>query len=208
MSKNWLTIFSEGKAAVPEKKAQLAARQDDFARKVEQLRKVTGKAETRRMHCVCANTSGGFTVQFERTNPKEHFRIARIEKDQARASGASGVAASQEQVLDGDDFDTRSFQCAYCGTLDFVHCEWCGANVCMGRTRRLPDGSENYRCRDGCAATGELVPYDKVHAEENQRGRFAARRPAADSISALPARPVFPALPPAGGAPRLSGPRR
>jgi hypothetical protein len=210
MSKNWLTIFSEGKTPVPAKKQELAARQDEFARKVENLRKASGKLETRRMRFVCACTSGEFVAEFERMNPKDKFRIARIEKEQAATPAAVLFASAlgREEVLDHEQFDTSGWYCAHCNVRGgFVYCEWCGANVCKGRTKRLPNGKEDYHCRDGCAATGELSPYRKMHAEENPSGLFAKFGIQPVNIGALPARPSAPALP-NNNTPRLGGPRR
>lgn len=206
MSKNWLTEWTGSKAAVPVKKAELAVRQDDFARKVAQLRAATGRAETRRARFVCTRTSGQFTVQFERVNPQDKFRIARIEKNQAGGAGGAGAA---QKHLAGDDFDTSGFYCAHCNAGDgFVYCSGCGAQVCRGRTTQLPNGADYFRCRDGCDAVGELDTYDKIHAEDNRGGIFTARRPAVPQAPALPTRAIFPALPYSGNVPRLSGPRR
>jgi hypothetical protein len=200
MSKNWLTLWSEGKAVVPAAKAQLATRQDDFARKVEQFRKVTGKAETRRMSFICACTSGRFFAEFERLNPQEKFRMSRIEKEQGAASagGLLSNGSHAEQILDGNDFDVSSWHCPYCQVRSgFVHCNSCGANVCGGRTTELADGKRRFRCRDGCNATGELVPYGKLHLDQSRPGLS----PSAPWRSAAP-------LLPGGNTPLLGGPRR
>lgn len=205
MNKNWLTLRSEEKAIAPDKKAQLAARQDDFARKVGALRKATGKLETRRLRFLCACTSGAFVAEFERDTPAELFRVARIEKEPAGGQGNASFAAATrpaERVFDFGDFDTSGWHCPGCGNGGdiFVHCH-CGNNVCKGRTKYLPGGREMFTCHPGCGSTGELQPYEKIHTEQPRPSTLTRGRPA------LPGAAARPALPPSD-IPRLSGPRR
>lgn len=212
MSKNWLTNVSGGKIAVPGAKTQLAARQDDFARKVQAMRVATGKIESRRVYFRCARTSGGFYADFERTTPAEPFRIARIEREAAAGTAAAGTgggikAARSSTAFDYREFDTSGWYCPWCDIRGgFVHCHDCGENVCKARTAKRPDGTDWFTCTPVCGSTGTLAPADKIHGTAPPRHGLLGHR--SGSTPALPKNTGPARLPPASGAPRLSGPGR
>jgi hypothetical protein len=208
MTKNLLTLGPDGKLVATETKTVLAAREDDFARKLEALRRATGRAETHQLRFVCAHSSQYFVVHFERLNPKDKFRVARFEKLSGHSGSAASGTCSPAQVLSCDDFDPVFFPCSYCGTSSgFVWCDHCQTHVCKGRTVLFPGGIESYRCHDGCGAMGVLEPYDKVHAEPHAASLSKIGRPAFSAPQLTP-RPSFLSLPPGSAAPRLGGPRR
>jgi hypothetical protein len=203
MSKNWLTQWAEGKESAAGEKAQLAARQSEFARKVEQLRMASGKLESRKIHFMCARTGGQYYAAFERMNPASKFRIARIEKvmQEMASAGAAGAAkAPAVTSFNMGEFDWRELACPYCNNEDgFVRCSGCNQNVCQARTRMLPDGRTWFVCHESCGNSGETVPIHEVNGAANPRRGEASR-------AALPGRSQA-ALPGGGNVPRLGGPR-
>jgi hypothetical protein len=204
MSKNWLTHWAEGKESVPAQKSALAARQSEFARKVEQLRIASGKIESRRVQFICARTSGQFHVDFERVNAKERFRIARIEKDLPTTGFTknSGGNAQSELSFNVDELNIEGFRCPWCNTGDdFVHCGSCKQCVCFGGVTVRPDGTNWFVCHDGCGASGR--PARRCF----QVNGSAAPRRAETGRPALPGRSQA-ALPAGSNALRLGGPRR
>jgi len=180
MTKNWLIKTGEKKPAVTDKKKELASRQSSFAQKVQAMRVATGKVESRRVYFKCASTSGGFYADFERTNPAERFKIARIEKEvpAAEASGfAAGLAASlsakrsrTNSVFECSEMDSQGLYCPWCNAKGgFVHCTDCGGNVCRGRTMTRADGTDWFTCDPTCGATGTLGPLKEVHGDTAPR---------------------------------------
>ena len=141
MTNNWLTKFDQNKQIATTKKVQLAAQQSSFAQKVQAMRVATGKVESRRVNFRCACTSAGFHADFERANPTERFRIARIEKEIAASApagfgGGFGLTRPRSNTaFDYREFDTTGWHCPWCNRCDgFVHCTDCGENVCKART--------------------------------------------------------------------------
>ena len=178
MTNNWLTKFDQNKQIVPGKKAELAARKDSFAQKVQAMRVATGKIESRRLYFRCTATSQGFHADFERTNPNERFRIARIEKELPATNTSGGFMAGlgfkctrSGTAFDSREFDTIGWYCPWCKNYDgFVCCTDCGENVCKARTTKRADGEEWFICTPACGGTGTLITADKVY------GAAAARR--------------------------------
>lgn len=204
MSKNWLTQWAEGKESVPAQKSALAARQSEFAHKVEQLRMASGKLESRRLHLMCAQTGGQYYVAFERMNPNAKFRIARIEKlmQEMASAGAGGAAKAPAVTLfNVGEFEWDGLACPYCDNNEgFVACTRCHQNVCKGRTRRLPDGRTRFVCHESCGNSGETVRVSEFNGSADPRRGATGR-------TALPGRSQA-ALPAGSNAPRLGGPRR
>ena len=218
MTKNWL-IKTDGKEpAAADRKKGLASRQSSFAQKVQAMRVATGKVESRRVYFKCARTSGGFHADFERTNPAEKFKVARIEKE-IPATETSGFAASlaasfsakrsrANSAFDCSEMDTHGLHCPWCGARGgFVHCQDCGENVCRGRTVTRSDGTDWFTCDPGCGATGTLAPLKKMQGDTApHRGLLpvarAAQRKALPGSAAVSRRQL-----PGGSRGLLEGPK-
>ena len=218
MTNRWIVKAGGSKPpAVADKKAQLASRQNGFAQKVQALRVATGKIESRRVYFRCACTSGGFYADFERMNPAERFRIARIERETpaAQAATPAGVAGGfglarrrADTAFDYQEFDTSGWHCPWCNIGGiFVHCCSCGENVCQGKTTVRPDGKEWFICHPGCGTAGTLTQTDKIHgAAAPPPGLLPAARRA--SPTALPGTVKRAPLLPGNRANRLLGGHR
>lgn len=216
MTNNWLTKFDQSKQIATTKKAQLAAQQKSFAQKVQALRAATGKIESRRVHFRCARTSGGFYADFERMNPGERFRIARIERDVPAAGKSAGFMAGiglkparADTAFDHREFDTSGWYCPWCNLHGiFVHCGACGENVCKARTTTRADGEEWFICTPACGNAGTLTQTDKIHGTKAPRPDLLASAKRAQHKTLPGKARSAPALPPNRINRLLGGPRQ
>jgi hypothetical protein len=149
-------------------RAVAAARDDELAQRLAQMRGEVAMAEQRIITYVCAKTGGRFFARFGRDTPKGKFTIKAIEKGAPGKSGGlpGGLfsrSAPAAQAYAAKEFDRTGWHCPYCDVRGgSIYCDECGENVCAGRTRRQPSGEELFVCHDGCGATGGLVSTDKI----------------------------------------------
>ena len=154
----------QGKGTAP----KLPALDEGIAR----LRQALAKPERRVIAGACSIHGHGFSIAYERTDPRAQFKIATVEKlepvsgdkaggDTAPARHSGGLPA---ETFSSGDFDQTGFSCPWCGSASGrVFHDRCATNYCGGAKTSDGNGEEHFTC-PACKLTFGLVIADEIHA--------------------------------------------
>jgi hypothetical protein len=136
---------------------------------IARLRQAMGKPERRVISGVCSIHGHGFSIVYERTDPRSRFTISAVEKltpDGAKAG--TGPAAKRRQpaeAFNSRDFDNAGYACPWCGsTARRVYHPACSTNYCGGARTTDNPVTERFTC-PRCKETFELVPAEVIHGQ-------------------------------------------
>jgi hypothetical protein len=174
-----------------------AASRPSLLEGIARLRAATGKPEGRVVFRTCSIERKGFTVTYERTDPRERFKIALIEKTGAvagegvaQAAGAPGAAA-ESAAFKVEEFDHTGMRCPWCGDRQgMVYHDTCDTNFCGGAQTVRADGTPQFRCPI-CQVQFGLQAADTLHGRSVAAGAGPVRtdnRLTAEARTLLPKR--------------------
>ncbi|MBY5891496.1 hypothetical protein [Rhizobium ruizarguesonis] len=131
-----------------------AGRQQELDEVISQLRLRTNKPEKRLIAVVCSSHGLGFDVIFERTDPRQLFKIARIEKHSNAAAAATtnlpalkSASAASIASFDAKEFDNSGFVCPWCrNTKSRVFHKECATYYCGASRHTAADGTHLFTC--------------------------------------------------------------
>jgi hypothetical protein len=136
---------------------------------IARLRQVMGKPERRVIAGACSLHGNGFSVVYERTDPRSRFTISAVEKstaDDAAAQSAGPVARARAQpaeAFNSEDFNNAGFACPWCGnTAGRVYHHACSTTWCGGARSTDSDGAKRFTC-PRCKETFGLVTAEAIH---------------------------------------------
>lgn len=140
---------------------------------IARLRAATGKPERRVIFRVCSITGKGFSIAYERIDPRQTFKFVAIEKASPTDGAATSsptvgqklgrMPAADPGVFSANEFDNSSLACPWCGSAKGqVYHNRCGTNYCGGARTGIPSGSERFAC-PACRESFDLVNTDEVH---------------------------------------------
>src|SRR4051812_31031262 len=104
------------------------------------LRTASGRPERRTFYCMCSVMAKGYSVTFERTDPREKFKVAKVERldEFAPAASSKPSGSGAAQAFNVEEFEADWKACPWCGTRGTIHGHEC-AILCGGAVRRRPD---------------------------------------------------------------------
>jgi hypothetical protein len=143
---------------------------------IARLRAATGKPEKRVVFRMCSIERKSFTVAYERTDPRERFKIALIEKTDpvagkgvAQATGASSEA-DKATSFSIEEFDHTGMSCPWCGDRrGMIYHDTCDTNFCAGAQTVRADGTPQFRCPI-CQVQFGLQAADTLHGKSVAAG--------------------------------------
>jgi hypothetical protein len=113
---------------------------------------------------------------YERTDPRERFKIALIEKTDSVAGEGVAIAAGAPDPADKsaafkiDEFDHKGMSCPWCGDRSgMVYHETCDTNFCGGAQTVRADGTQQFRCPI-CQRQFGLQAADTLHGKSIAAG--------------------------------------
>jgi hypothetical protein len=151
---------------------------DSLGKGIARLRAKTGVMETRTIEGRCGMTGKGFNILFQRTDPRQRFTVASVEKIEPVAAGPFNARTfSARPAYNTAEFDLRGAHCPHCGSTRLVYHDGCGTTYCGATVRPDASGSEQFTC-PACGDIGQLC------AAETLQGASPSRR-AADAKTLL-----------------------
>jgi hypothetical protein len=136
---------------------------------IARLRQVMGKPERRVISGACSIHGNGFSIVYERTDPRSRFKLSAVEKltaDDPADESAGPVAKARAQpaeAFNSQDFDNAGFACPWCGSpAGRVYHHNCSTTYCGGARTADSDGAERFTC-PSCKERFELVTAEVIH---------------------------------------------
>jgi hypothetical protein len=159
----------------------LAAGDDEFHRRLADMRRDAARDEERVICFVCARSGRTFHARFTRVSAAHRFQLAAIEKDEPAPAARGGLfgswrkpVAPEPKVFNISEFDFGGWHCPWCDAEGkFIRCAKCSGLVCRGRTRKAANGEELFACHDGCGSTGVTGPRLESVAGSRRNGEPA-----------------------------------
>jgi hypothetical protein len=143
---------------------------------IARLRAATGKPEQRVVFRMCSRENKSFTVTYERTDPRERFKIALIEKTDPGAGGRVAIAdaalgaAGKSALFNVEEFDHKGMSCPWCGDRSgMIYHDTCDTNFCGGAQTVRADGTPQFRCPI-CQVQFGLRAADTLHGKSVAAG--------------------------------------
>jgi hypothetical protein len=146
--------------------------------------------ETSILQFRCANTGKHFHVLFARQDTSMQFRITNVSSELAefkddcmavrtRSTDGSENNSSQPSnlsVFNAIEFDFSGWYCPCCNHSkhknsleDFICCGTCGEYVCGGRIIQISNGSQTFKCHDGCNGRGIVEGFIKSFSGDSNQ---------------------------------------
>jgi len=139
---------------------------------IARLRQALAQPERRVISGACSIHGHGFSIAYERTDPRSPFKIAAVEKldpgpgavATAGNTPARPSAGLPAEAFSSGDFDQIGFTCPWCGSDGGrVFHDRCATNYCGGAKMEDGNGGERFTC-PACKVTLQLVIADVIHA--------------------------------------------
>ena len=146
----------------------------DLQTRIAKLRTMTGRPERILRTFVCARVSQPFVTVFERTDPREKFKLVDVQRASA-GTGKASASSEQAKTFQASDFDLAGYHCPHCSSREppFID-TFCGNSFC-GHGYRQVGAEKVYDC-PVCRKTYNLVNATEISAsEQSQAGTGAAR---------------------------------